>query len=595
MKRNKKSLLPRLMSYAGKYKISMVLSWVFAAIGGVVSVGTYICIYRVAQSVLLNGQAVPTDQMARLGWLAVQLTMTAFGLYGLGLMLSHLTAFNMMATIRIKLTQHLGRVPLGYYSENASGELRKTIEKNVENTENFVAHQMPDTAQSLIMPVAFLICMFYFDWRISLVCLIPVIVGFIALSSMLKSESSGFIENYQKALGEMGAAGVEYVRGISVVKVFGQTVHSFKQFYKSIMNYKKFSVDYVMSMEKPMSIYVTAVNGMFFVLIPAGIILYNATVNQERALHSLIFFIVFTPLVSVLLTRIMSCSSNIMMATQALDTIEKVLNVPEQDISTEAALPETFDIEFRDVRFSYNEDAEAALNDLSFTAKAGTVTALVGPSGSGKSTVANLIARFWKLDSGKILIGGKDIKSLDYDAWMRGCSFVFQETNLLKMSIADNVAFCKPDATESEIKKALHEAQCDDIVGKLPQGIHTVVGGDGVYLSGGEQQRIALARAILQDAPVILLDEATSFADPENEHLILKALETLMRGKTVIMIAHRLSTVTKANNIVVLKNGALAEQGTHEKLLCKGGMYAEMYREYNASTSWRIGGTIYDA
>lgn len=589
MKERKKALLPRLMHYAGKFKVLMVLSWVVAAAGGVISIGTYICIYRVAQSILLYGQAVQADPMTQYGWLAVQLTLAAFGVYGLGLMLSHLTAFQMMSQIRIKLTRHLGKVPLGYYSANTSGELRKTVEKSVESTENFVAHQMPDTAQSLIMPVAFLFCMFYFDWRMSLVCLIPVVIGFVALSAMLKTENSGFIENYQKALGEMGAAGVEYVRGIGVVKVFGQTVHSFKQFYTSIMNYKKFSVDYVRSMEKPMSIYVAAVNGLFFVLIPTGIILYNTAANPEKALHSLIFFIVFTPLVSVLLTRIMNCSSNMMMAAQALDAIEEILGAPEQDVSAGLA-PEALDVEFQNVRFRYSENAENSLNGLSFIARAGTVTALVGPSGSGKSTAANLIARFWDIDSGRILIGVKDLKALDYDMWMQKCSFVFQDAGLLKMSIADNVAFCKGDATEAEIRKALHEAQCDDIVGKLPQGIHTVIGTDGVYLSGGEQQRIALARAILQDAPVVLLDEATSFADPENEHLILKALEVLMRGKTVLMIAHRLSTVTRADNIIVLKDGKLEEQGNHTALLESGGLYAQMYREYSAGTSWRIGG-----
>ena len=595
MKEKKKALLPRLMGYAGKYKISMVLSWVLAAIGGIISIGTYICIYRVAQIILLGGESASSEQMAEYGWLAVQLTMTAFGIYGLGLMLSHLTAFRMMSQIRIQLIRHLGKVPLGYYSQNASGELRKTIEKNVENTENFVAHQMPDTAQSFVMPVAFLFCMFYFDWRMSLVCLIPVAIGFTALFSMLKSESSGFIENYQKALGEMGAAGVEYVRGISVVKVFGQTVHSFKQFYQSIMNYKKFSVDYVMSMEKPMSIYITAVNGLFFVLIPTGIILYNTASSPEKMLHSLIFFIVFTPLVSVLLMRIMNCSSNVMMATQALDAIEAIFCEPEQDVSSKFYIPQSYDIEFQNVQFRYDEAAEAALDGLSFVAKAGKVTALVGASGSGKSTVANLIARFWDIQSGRILVGGKDIKELEYSDWIKKCSFVFQETSLLQVSIADNVAFCKPNAAEDEIRKALHDAQCDDIIKKLPQGIHTVVGGDGVYLSGGEQQRIALARAILQDSPVILLDEATSFADPENEHLILKALEVLMKGKTVIMIAHRLSTVTKADNIAVLKNGKLAEQGTHQSLIDKGGLYAQMYQEYNASTSWKIGGASYDA
>ncbi len=586
----KKNLLARLMEYAGIYKISMVLSWIFTAISGVITVGTYIYIYRAANTVFLHGTNVPTSELAHFGWQAFMVISMGFGTYGVGLLLSHLTAFNMMSQIRIRLIRHLEKVPLGYYSENASGELRKMIEKGVESTENFVAHQMPDMAQSFVMPFVFLVGMFYFDWQMSLICLIPIAIGFGALSMMLKGEKTGLIDQYQKAMGEMSAAGVEYVRGISVVKVFGQTVHSFKQFYKSIVNYKKFSVEYVMSMKTPMSIYITAVNGLFFVLIPAGIILYHVSGNPERALHSLIFFVIFTPLVSTILTRIMNCSSNMMMATQALDSIEEMLHSPEQDFSATAIPGKNHSIEFKDVTFRYNKEAEPALNHLSFMAKSGTVTALVGPSGSGKSTVANLIARFWDNDQGQILVGGQDLKKLNYQTWMKQFSFVFQENELLKMSIAENVSFCKKDATEEEILQALHEAQCEDILKKLPHGIHTVIGTDGVYLSGGEQQRIALARAILQDAPIILLDEATSFADPENEHLILRTLDKLMEGKTVIMIAHRLSTVVGADNIIVMKNGTVAEQGTHHALIQKDGMYAAMYREYNSSTSWRIGG-----
>lgn len=585
-----KRLLSRLMEYAGNYKISMILSWIFTAISGVITVGTYIYIYRAANAIFLYGKSVSSNELSQYGWQAFMIISMGFGTYGIGLLLSHLTAFNMMSKIRIRLIRHLEKVPLEYYSENASGKLRKTVEKSVESTENFVAHQMPDMAQSFVMPFVFLGGMFYFDWRMSLICLIPIIIGFGALSMMLKGEKNGLIDQYQNAMGEMSAAGVEYVRGISVVKVFGQTVHSFKQFYKSIVNYKKFSMEYVMSMKTPMSIYITAVNGLFFVLIPAGIILYNASENPEGALHSLIFFVIFTPLVSTILTRIMNCSSNMMMATQALDSIEEVLNSPEQDFSASVMPTEDTDIVFDDVTFSYTEDAGPALNHLSFVAKSGTVTALVGPSGSGKSTVANLIARFWDGYQGNILIGSQNLQELNYQTWMKQFSFVFQENELLKMSIAENVSFCKKNATEEEILKALHAAQCDDILEKLPNGIHTVIGTDGVYLSGGEQQRIALARSILQDAPIILLDEATSFADPENEYLILRALDELMRDKTVIMIAHRLSTVVGADNIIVMKNGAVEEQGTHTELLEKDGMYAQMYREYNSSTSWRVGG-----
>jgi len=592
MKKKKKGLIARLMGHAGKLKITMVLSWLFSAISGVINIGTYICIYYVAQTLLQNNGTFHTGEAAKYGWMVFQLASASFGVYGLGLALSHITAFKIMANVRIQLIRHLGKTPLGYHAVNPSGKVRKIIEKNAENTENFVAHQMPDMAQSIVMPIAFLVSMFYFDWRMSLVCLIPIIIGFISLSTMLKTERGDFIKNYQAALGDMGNAGVEYVRGISVVKVFGQTVHSFKRFYKSIMEYQKFAVKYVLSMEKPMSIYITAVNGLFFFLVPAAIILYSFTDSPEKVLLSFVFFIVFMPLVSVILMRIMSASSNMMMATQALDAIEEILEVPVQKKTDTPKTPSGSDIVFDHVSFGYGDGASEAVSDLSFVAKAGSVTALVGPSGSGKSTVANLIARFWDTDTGIISVGGVNVQELDYDIWMKQLSFVFQDAGLLKMSIADNVAFCVEHATEEEILAALHAAQCDDILEKLPDGIHTVVGTKGIYLSGGEMQRIALARAILQDAPVVLLDEATAFADPENEYRIQKALNVLLKGKTVIMIAHRLSTVTEADNIIVLREGYLTEQGSHRELLEKDGFYAKMYREYNTGTKWKFGGAV---
>jgi len=590
--KKKKGLIARLMGHAGKLKITMLLSWLFSAISGVINIGTYICIYYVAQTLLQNNGTFHSGEAAKYGWMVFQLASASFGVYGLGLALSHITAFKIMANVRIQLIRHLGKTPLGYHAVNPSGKIRKIIEKNAENTENFVAHQMPDMAQSIVMPIAFLVSMFYFDWRMSLVCLIPIIIGFISLSTMLKTERGDFIKNYQAALGDMGNAGVEYVRGISVVKVFGQTVHSFKRFYKSIMEYQKFAVKYVLSMEKPMSIYITAVNGLFFFLVPAAIILYNFTDSPEKVLLSFVFFIVFMPLVSVILMRIMSASSNMMMATQALDAIEEILEVPVQKNTDTPKTPLGSDIVFDHVSFGYGDGASEAVSDLSFVAKAGSVTALVGPSGSGKSTVANLIARFWDTDTGIISVGGVNVQELDYDIWMKQLSFVFQDAGLLKMSIADNVAFCVEHATEEEILAALHTAQCDDILEKLPDGIHTVVGTKGIYLSGGEMQRIALARAILQDAPVVLLDEATAFADPENEYRIQKVLNVLLKGKTVIMIAHRLSTVTEADNIIVLREGYLTEQGSHRELLEKDGFYAKMYREYNTGTKWKFGGAV---
>ena len=592
----KTGLLSRLMNHAGKYKVTMILSWLFSALGGIISLGPYVCIYFAARELLEAGKnptMINSEQMTHYGWMAVMLTGLSFMLYGLGLLFSHLTAFNLMASLRIKLIRHLGELPLGFHISNPSGKLRKIIEKNTESMENFVAHQLPDLVQAIVTPLAFLASMVIFDWRLALICLIPIAIGFAMLSFMLKGESSGFLEQYQKSQADMSNAAVEYVRGISVVKVFGQTVHSFKRFHHSIINYKSFVTQYALSMGKPMSGYIASVHGIFFVLIPSGIILYQMSTNPKGFILSFVFFIVFTPLVAVMLMKVMYSSSNKLITTQALDTIESLLNEKPMPQVINFKRPSSYDIVFDSVSFQYEKNGVKTIDNLSFAAEAGTVTALVGASGGGKSTVANLITRFWDVDDGSICVGGVNVKDMDYNEWMSQVSFVFQDINLFKMSIAENVAFSKPTATEEEILKALHLAQCDDILAKFPNGIHTVIGTKGVYLSGGEMQRIALARSILKDAPIVLLDEATAFADPENEYKIQKALDVLMQGKTVLMIAHRLSTITGADQILVLENGRLTEQGSHRELIEHGGVYAGMYREYQSGTSWKIGGEVH--
>ncbi|SHN70485.1 ABC transporter ATP-binding protein [Desulfitobacterium chlororespirans] len=593
---NKTSILPRLMEYAGKYKVTMILSWVFSAGSGILSLGPYICIFLVARELVAaegNLLTLADETMARYGWLAVNLTVASFMLYGIGLLCSHWAAFNLVANLRIRLVRRLGELPLGFHTANPSGKLRKIIEKNADNTENFIAHQLPDLAQAIVTPVAFLASMFYFDWKLALICLLPIAAGFAFLRSMLRSESDVLLENYQKALGDMSNAAVEYVRGISVVKVFGQTVHSFQRFHMAITTYRKFVTDYALSMEKPMSGYIAAVHGIFFVLVPAGIILYQLSQGAESFILSFIFFVVFTPLVSVVLMRVMFSSSNQLITTQALDTIESLLAEKPLPRTTQPQKPGSYDIVFDFVSFRYEQEGAAAVDGLSFTAPAGTVTALVGASGGGKTTVANLISRFWDVEAGSIRVDGVDVRDMDPQEWIGQISFVFQDVNLFKMTVAQNVAFSKPGATEEEIRNALSLAQCDDILAKLPNGMHTVIGAKGIYLSGGEMQRIALARAILKDAPVVLLDEATAFADPENEYRIQKALEKLMQGKTVIMIAHRLSTVTGADQILVLEEGRLAEAGSHPDLIAKDGVYARMFREYQAGTAWKIGGALH--
>ena len=592
----KTGLIFRLLHHAGNYKVTMILSWFFSGLGGIISLGPYICIYFAARELLEAGENVTMisrEQITHYGWSAVMLTGLSFLLYGTGLLFSHLAAFNLMAVLRIKLIRHLGELPLGFHISNPSGKLRKIIEKNTESMENFVAHQLPDLVQAIVTPLAFLASMAFFDWRLALICLIPIVAGFAMLSVMLKGESNGFLEQYQKSQADMSNAAVEYVRGISVVKVFGQTVHSFKRFHQSILNYKGFVTQYALSMGKPMSGYIASVHGIFFVLIPSGIILYQMSVDKKGFILSFVFFTVFTPLVAVMLMKIMYSSSNKLITTQALDTIENLLNEKPMQQAMNVQRPSSFDIVFDSVSFQYEKTGVKTIDNLSFAAKAGTVTALVGASGGGKSTVANLITRFWDVDDGSICVGGVNVKDMDYNEWMSQVSFVFQDINLFKMSIAENVTFSKPAATEEEIVKALHLAQCDDILTKLPDGIHTVVGTKGVYLSGGEMQRIALARSILKDAPVVLLDEATAFADPENEYKIQKALNVLMKDKTVLMIAHRLSTITGADQIIVLKDGRIEEQGSHSELMGHEGVYAGMYREYQSGTSWKIGGEVH--
>ena len=591
-KEKKKGVVSRIIEYAGNYKYAMYLSWILTAISGVMNIGIYIYLFRATDSILFSTDNIDTAIFSDYGVGLLFIASSAFFVYALGLASSHIAAFNLISRLRQRIVTHLGKVSLGYYSSHSSGKLRKTIEKSTENCENFVAHQLPDLAQSMVMPFTFILVMFYFDWRMSLACIVPIIAGFCFLSMMMGGKNASFITNYQKALGEMSSSGVEYVRGMNVVKIFGQSVHSFTQFHKSIVDYKDFAVQYVLSQKKPMSLYIASVHGLFFFIAPVGIILYKLGENPEQALHSFAFFIMFIPLTSNLLNRVMNSSHQMMLTTNALNDIDEILAVPKQDFSQSEDVPNAFDIEFKNVSFKYNGATHFALNNVSFTAKAGTITALVGASGSGKTTITNLIARFWDDYEGEILVGGKPLKALNYDQWLRKFSFVFQENQLLKMSIADNVSFCAENASEEEILRALKLAQCDDIIEKLPNGIHTIIGEKGIYLSGGEMQRIAIARAILQDAPVILLDEATAFADPENEHLILKALSTLLEGKTVFMIAHRLSVITTADNILVLDKGELIEEGTHKALTEKDGHYKKMFDEYTKGVKWRVNNSI---
>lgn len=582
----------KLLKFSGPFRITILLSAVFSAFSAVINLKAYLCVYGVAKVLIQssgNFGALDLAAMKALGMQAVWYVCMGFGTYGMALLCSHISAYNTVARIRMQLIRHLGTLPLGYHILHPSGKQRKIIEKNTDNLETLIAHNIPDYVQSLVLPIAFLVFMFRYDWRLSLICLVPILIGFILLFSMLKGESSGFIGQVQKSGEDISNAATEYVRGIAVVKTFGQTASSFRRYQRAVKDYADFMTKYAFSMENAFSLYTTIVNAVFLFLIPGSIVLYNLGGGAEKTIMTFAFFAVLIPLVASILTKLMHSSSNLMLADASFTAIEEMLAEKPLAETKKLPVPQNGEICLNHVSFQY-EAGVKALDDVSLTIRPGTVTALVGESGGGKSTVANLIARFWDVSEGSVTVGGVDVRDLDYADWMKHISIVFQDTNLFKMSVAENVAMYKPGASREEIMEALRQARCEDILEKLPNGVDSVIGARGVYLSGGEMQRIALARAILKDAPIVLLDEATAFADAENEYLIQKALDVLLRGKTVLMIAHRLQTIVHADQIIVMQRGGIAEQGTHEELMQRQGVYAKMYHEYENSVSWKIGG-----
>lgn len=582
----------KLLKFSGPFRITILLSAVFSAFSAVINLKAYLCVYGVAKVLIQssgNFGALDLAAMKALGMQAVWYVCMGFGIYGMALLCSHISAYNTVARIRTQLIRHLGTLPLGYHILHPSGKQRKIIEKNTDNLEILIAHNIPDYVQSLVLPIAFLVFMFRYDWRLSLICLAPILIGFILLFSMLKGESSGFIGQVQKSGEDISNAATEYVRGIAVVKTFGQTASSFRRYQRAVKDYADFMTKYAFSMENAFSLYTTIVNAVFLFLIPGGIVLYNLGGGAEKTIMTFAFFAVLIPLVASILTKLMHSSSNLMLADASFTAIEEMLAEKPLAETKKLPVPQNGEIRLDHVSFQY-EAGVKALDDVSLTIRPGTVTALVGESGGGKSTVANLIARFWDVSEGSVTVRGVDVRELDYADWMKHISIVFQDTNLFKMSVAENVAMYKPGASREEIMEALRQAQCEDILEKLPNGVDSVIGARGVYLSGGEMQRIALARAILKDAPIVLLDEATAFADAENEYLIQRALDILLHGKTVLMIAHRLQTIVHADQIIVMQRGGIAEQGTHQDLMQRQGVYAKMYHEYENSISWKIGG-----
>lgn len=583
----KQSNLSRLLAYAGGHKILTYLSWILSAASALVALVPFWYIWKILKEVLdVAPDFEKAEHITRYGWMAVGFAILAMLVYIGALMCSHLSAFRIATNIRIRLTHHIATLPLGRIEQFGSGRLRRVIAETSGSAENYLAHQLPDKAKALSTTVGLLVLLLAFDWRLGLLSLLPVALGFAIMAKMTGKSMQHKMTEYQNALADMSNEAVEYVRGIPVVKTFGQTIYSFKRFKKSIEAYETWAIAYTKELRLPMMFYTLAINSVFVFLIAAGLLFTRDGVSN-RFLLNLIFYIIITPVISLTLTKLMYLSENAMIVNDALQRIDSVLEMPPLETEGAPAHPKDSSVEFRDVTFSYDGNKNA-LSHISLKIEAGESVAFVGPSGGGKTTLASLAARFFDPQSGSVLVGGVDARRIGKEELMDTVSFVFQNSRLIKASILDNVRLAKPDASEQEVMQALRAAQCMDIIEKFPAGVHTVIGTKGVYLSGGEQQRIAIARAWLKNAPIIILDEATAFADPDNESRVQAAFTELAKERTVIMIAHRLSTVVNADRIFVLRDGELAESGSCRELLDSDGLFRRMWQEYQHSVQWKV-------
>ena len=580
----------RLLNYSGNYKYLTIVGMFLSALSAICLLVPFVYIWNVVNALL----AVAPDFTKAQNLDVYAINAFTFAVLGIilnffGLMGTHLSAFKNEKNMKDAAIKHLLKLPLGYFSNHTSGGLRKIIDYSTAKTEIFLAHQLFDLTGAIMTPIVFLILLFSFDWRLGLICLIPIILCFVFMYPMFSKESRNSMEKYEKYLEEMNGEAVEYVRGIPVTKAFQQSIYSFKNFINAIKNYGKFSAEYSMSTHIPMTAFTVSINGFFALLIPAGILLAGSVVDV-KFFANFMFYIIFTPICAVMMMKIMTVSQDWMLASCALDSIEAILNENPLVDTINPQKPKNHSIEFEGVYFDYeNADGdEHILNDVNLKINENETDALVGPSGGGKTTIASLIPRFWDVNQGSIKVGDVDVRSISTKELMKNISFVFQNTTLFKDSIYNNVAIGRKGASRDDVKKALSLTQCDDIIDELPDGINTVIGSEGTYLSGGQQQRIALARAVLKDAPIIILDEATALADPENEYLIQKAISEITKDKTVIMIAHRLSSVKNVDKIYVVENGRIVEEGNHHTLIDSGGIYSRMWDEFNQSIQWKV-------
>ena len=583
----KQSNLSRLLSYAGGHKYFTYVSWILSAVSALTALVPFWYIWKIINEVLKASPNFGSAQnLTHYGIMAMAYAIISYLIYIGALLCSHLAAFRIAANMRIDITEHIAKLPIGFTDSFGSGKLRKIINDSTAATETYLAHQLPDKYAAMATPVGLLALLLVFDWRLGLLSLVPVAVGFAVMSAMTGKRMEEKMRQYGNALAAMSNEAVEYVRGIPVVKTFGQSVFSFKKFKATIDEYKKWVLAYTKDMRLPMMLYTAAINGVFAFLILGAFWFTNGTVTSEFFVN-LLFYIIITPVISVTLTKIMYMSEEGMVISDAIERIDSVLNAEPMSVGNNSHKPKSASVELESVHFSYDGKKEV-ISDISLKIKGGQTVAFVGPSGGGKSTLASLISRFFDVNSGSIKIGGVDVRDIPKDELMNTVSFVFQNSKLIKASILDNVKMGKSNATDEEVLNALRAAQCMDIIEKFPDGVNTVIGSRGVYLSGGEMQRIAIARAVLKNAPIIILDEATAFADPDNEVKVQTAFAKLSEGKTVIMIAHRLSTVRNADCIYVIADGKIAEYGNRAELIEKKGMFYKMQNDYQSSVSWKV-------
>lgn len=581
--------LKKLQHYMVQRRILLPLSMLLSALSSLMGLLPFILVWFIVKELLVTGGTLVSTNVIAYAWWVAGLAVAGVVLYFAALMASHLAAFRVESNLRREAMRRIVNMPLGFFDCNTSGRIRKIIDDNASITHTFLAHQMPDLVGAVLVPLVATLLIFWFDWKLGLACIVPVVIAMLTMGYMMGTKGRQFMNSYMTSLEEMNAEAVEYVRGIPVVKVFQQTIYSFKNFYQSIMNYNKMVSGYTMAWEKPMSFYIVIINGFVFFLAPIAILLIDNGGNYAEVLLNFFLFVLITPVFSQNIMKSLYLNQALGLAGEAINRLENLL---DYELFEDPSFPKSvqgFDIRFKDVSFTYPGGDRKAVDNVSFFIPQGKSVALVGASGGGKTTIARLVPRFWEADEGEVLIGSTHVKDIASQDLMKHISFVFQNTKLFKATLLENIKYGNPDSSMEEVQRAIEAAQCRDIIDKQPFGLETKIGVEGTYLSGGEQQRIVLARAILKNAPIVLLDEATSFADPENEYLIQQALKELTRGKTVLTIAHRLSNITGADLILVIDKGRIVEQGTHTELIGAQGVYSRMWSEYQQSVNWTIG------